>query len=94
MLREQLVTVLFRFARNYVGVDVSLTDSTNIFGFSDVLQISQGMSQPFQWAVGAKVIYGTSGTTLDPRGMATRAQVAAVFQRFCTIFMDTVPVSK
>lgn len=94
MLREQLVTVLFRFARNYVGVDVSLTDSTNIFGFSDVLQISQGMSQPFQWAVGAKVIYGTSGTTLDPRGMATRAQVAAVFQRFCTIFMDTVPVFK
>ena len=94
ILREQLVTILFRFARNYVGVDVSLADSTNILGYSDVLQISHGMAQPFQWAVGTKIIYGTSGTTLEPRGMATRAQVAAVFQRFCTNFMDTVPVFK
>lgn len=94
ILREQLVTILFRFARNYVGVDVSLADSTNILGYSDVLQISHGMAQPFQWAVGTKIIYGTSRTTLEPRGMATRAQVAAVFQRFCTNFMDTVPVFK
>lgn len=94
ILREQLVTILFRFARSYVGVDVSLTDSTNILGYSDVLQISQGMAQPFQWAVGAKIIYGTSRTTLEPRGMATRAQVAAVFQRFSTIFMDKIPVFK
>ena len=94
ILREQLVTILFRFARNYVGVDVSLADSTNILGYSDVLQISHGMAQPFQWAVGTKIIYGTSLTTLEPRGMATRAQVAAVFQRFCTNFMDTVPVFK
>lgn len=94
ILREQLVTILFRFARNYVGLDVSLYDSTNILIYSDVLQISQGMAQPFQWAVGAKVIYGTSHTTLEPRGMATRAQVATVFQRFCTYFMDTVPVFK
>ena len=56
ILREQLVTILFRFARNYVGLDVSLYDSTNILIYSDVLQISQGMAQPFQWAVGAKVI--------------------------------------
>lgn len=94
ILREQLVTILFRFARSYVGVDVSLTDSTNILGYSDVLQISQGIAQPFQWAVGAKIIYGTSRTTLEPRGMATRAQVAAVFQRFSTIFMDKIPVFK
>ena len=94
ILREQLVTILFRFARNYVGVDVSLADSTNILGYSDVLQISHGMAQPFQWAVGTKIIYGTSRTTLEPRGMATRAQVAAVFQRFGTNFMDTVPVFK
>ncbi len=94
ILREQLVTILFRFARNYVGLDVSMYDSTNILIYSDVLQISQGMAQPFQWAVGAKVIYGTSHTTLEPRSMATRAQVATVFQRFCTYFMDTVPVFK
>ncbi len=26
---------------------------------------------------------GTSGTTLDPQGSATRAQAAAMLQRFC-----------
>lgn len=95
ILREQLVTIMFRFAKNYVGVDVSLFDSPNkLYSYSDFLDISFGMDQAFQWAIGAKVIYGTSNTTLEPKGLATRAQVATVFQRFGTIFMDTVPVFK
>ena len=34
------------------------------------------------WAVGAGLING-SGGRLDPRGNATRAQVAVIFQRLC-----------
>ena len=94
VLREQLVAAIFRYAKNYVGVDVSLYDSTNILGYSDVLQISMGMSQPFQWAVGAGIILGTSETTLEPKGMATRAQVAAVIYRFNSRFVDQVPIIK
>ena len=40
--REQLVTMLFRYAKNYAGDDVAKYDTTNILGYSDVLQISKG----------------------------------------------------
>ena len=87
LLREQLAAIVFRYAKNYVCVDISAYDSTNILGYTDALQISFGMAQPLQWAVGAGIILGTSDTTLEPRGMATRAQVAAVLSRFSDKFV-------
>ena len=90
--REQLITMLFRYAKNYAGDDVSKHDTTNILGYSDVLKISQGMTQPFQWGIGAGVINGTSDTTLSPQGTATRAQVAAILSRYCNQFVLKIPV--
>ncbi len=90
--REQLITMLFRYAKNYAGDDVSQYDSTNILGYSDVLQISRGMTQAFQWGIGAGIINGTSDTTLTPQGTATRAQVAAFLSRYCNKFVLKVPV--
>jgi len=89
--REQLVTIIFRFAKNYTGVDVSQYDSTNIISYSDVLQISHGMAQPFQWAVGAGIVNGTTNTTLEPKGLATRGQAATVMYRFCSKFVNIIP---
>ena len=91
--REQLVTMLFRYAKNYAGDDVAKYDTTNILGYSDVLQISKGMTQPFQWGIGAKIISGTSATTLTPQGTATRAQVAAILSRYCNSFVLKIPVN-
>lgn len=90
--REQLITMLFRYAKNYAGDDVAKYDTTNILGYSDVLQISKGMTQPFQWGIGAKIISGTSATTLTPQGTATRAQVAAILSRYCNSFVLKLPV--
>ena len=90
--REQLVTFLFRYAKNYAGNDVSLYDSTNILGYSDVLTVSKGMTQAFQWAIGAGIVNGTTDTTLSPKTLATRAQVAAILSRYCNQFINTVPV--
>lgn len=90
--REQLVTMLFRYAKNYAGEDVSKYDTTNILGYSDVMQISKGMTQPFQWGIGAGIINGTSTTTLGPQETATRAQVAAILSRYCNKFVLKVPV--
>lgn len=90
--REQLVTFMFRYAKNYAGDDVSLYDNTNILGYSDVLKISKGMTQPFQWAIGAGLVDGATPTTLDPQGTATRAQVAAILSRYCNKFVNTIPV--
>lgn len=90
--REQLVTFLFRYAKNYAGNDVSLYDSTNILGYSDVLTVSKGMTQAFQWAIGSKVVNGTTETTLSPKDLATRAQVAAILSRYCNQYINTAPV--
>ena len=91
--REQLITMLFRYAKNYAGDDISKYDTTNILGYSDVLKISQGMTQAFQWGIGSGIITGTSSTTLTPQGTATRAQVAAILSRYCNKFVLQTPVS-
>ena len=36
-----------------------------------------------QWAVEAGVIKGVSATKLDPKGLVTRAQIAALMMQFC-----------
>lgn len=89
--REQLITFLFRYAKNYAGDDVSLYDSTNILGYNDVLTISQGMTQAFQWGIGAGIVNGT-GNNLNPKGIATRAHVAAFLARYCDRFFTATPV--
>ena len=38
-----------------------------------------------QWACGAGIVNGTSASTLSPNGLATRAQVAAMMQRFMAL---------
>ena len=90
--REQLTTFIFRYAKNYVNDDVGKYDDTNILYYDDILDVSKGMTQSFQWAIGAGVIKGTTDTTLNPKGTATRAQVAAILSRYCNTFMNTVPV--
>ena len=90
--REQFVTILFRYARDYVCENVNAYDMTNILGYKDVLNISYGMTQAFQWAVGAKIMLGIGDNTLDPRGTTTRAQAAEMLYRFCNKFIYIVPI--
>jgi hypothetical protein len=77
--REQLVTILYRYAlkRGLVGeYDVTLDD------FADKDQISPWAAEAMLWAKAEGIISGVTADTLDPQGAATRAQVAAIFQRF------------
>jgi len=90
--REQLITFLFRYAKNYAGDDVAKYDNVNILGYTDVLQISRGMTQPFQWGIGSGIVSGTSTTTLSPKANTTRAQVAAILTRYCNTFLLKIPV--
>ena len=90
--REQLVTFLYRFSKNYAGDNVGAYDNVNILGYTDVLEISKGMTQPFQWAIGAGIVNGTTSTTLSPKDYTTRAQVAAILSRYCNRFILAAPV--
>lgn len=77
--REQMAAILYNYAA-YKGYDVS--DRADISGYSDADQVSAWAEEAVQWAVAEGIIAGVTIDTLDAQGSATRAQVAAIFQRF------------
>ena len=75
--REQLAAILMNYAA-YKGEDVSaradLSSYTN--------QPSTWATEAMQWAVAEELITGVTNDELQPQSSATRAQVAAILQRF------------
>lgn len=63
---------------DYKGIDVSAR--ADLSGYSD--QPSAWAGEAVQWAVSEGLIAGVTDDELQPQGNATRAQVAAMFQRF------------
>lgn len=76
--REQLVTMLYRFVGS-PQVDGSLA------GFADSSAVSPYAEQAMIWAVRNGIIGGMTADTLGPQGQATRAQVAAILERFIAL---------
>ena len=77
--REQLVTVLYRYAQ-YKGLDTATTEE-NLTSFADAAQVSGYAVSAMNWAVGAGVINGTD-SGLAPKATATRAEVAQILMNF------------
>lgn len=80
--REQMVTILYRYA-GLKGANV--TAKADLESFPDHDQVKPYARDAFSWAVGAGIIQGDSNggvTTLSPCNSATRAQVAAVLMRY------------
>ena len=75
--REQLAAILMNYAA-YKGEDVS--NRADLTGYTD--QPSTWAEETMQWAVAEGLISGVTADTLQPQGAATRAQVAAILQRF------------
>lgn len=80
--REQAAAILYRYAQSK-GIDVSVGENTNILSYVDVQQASEYAIPALQWAVGAGVLNGKNGGRLAPAGTATRAEIAAIMQRWC-----------
>lgn len=78
--REQLAAMLYRYAQNK-KYDVSGAKSLD--GYMDAQSVSSYAVPALQWANAAGVVTGKSGSKLDPKGYATRAEVAAMLMRFC-----------
>ena len=79
--REQFAAILWRYAK-YKGFDVSIGESTNILSYADFGEIGEYAIPALQWACGEGIISGRGEGVLDPRGTATRAEAAAMLQRF------------
>lgn len=80
--REQLATILYRYAKQK-GYDVS--KSAALTAFADADKVSGYASEAMQWAVAEGLLQGSNGK-LDPQGSATRAQVATILMRFMEKF--------
>ena len=78
--REQLAAILYRYAK-FKGYDVSAQG--DLSQFTDRGKIRAYALEAMSWANAEGMITGKGKGILDPGGPATRAQVAAILQRFC-----------
>lgn len=76
LTREQMAAILYRYAA-YKNYDVSAADG--LLDYAD--KPSDWALSGVSWAVAKGLIKG-SGNSLDPKGGASRAQAAALLQRF------------
>lgn len=79
--REQLAAILYRYAAPNV-VNGTLDK------FPDKSEVSSWAADAMQWAVGSGLLAGDNVGNLNPRGDATRAEVATILQRFITSNVD------
>ena len=79
--REQIAAIMHRYAA-YKGYDVSVGENTNILSYSDYSDISGYAVESVQYAVGAGLMHGKTENTINPADNATRAEIAAIIQRF------------
>ena len=74
--REQLATMLYR----YTGKPET---AGTLDGFTDAGKASGYAQAALKWAVENGTLTGKGDQVLDPQGKATRAEAAAMLQRFC-----------
>lgn len=90
--REQMVTILYRFAQ-HKGYDVSAVEDTNTLSFNDTLTVSEYAIPAMQWACGSGMVNGIAQEGemfLAPKDTTTRAQIATLMMRFQGIFTTAV----
>lgn len=82
--REQMAAILYRYAQNVQGLDVSA--AADLTAFPDAAQVSAYAQGAMAWAVAEGLINGVRSAGADylqPQGSATRAQVATILMRYC-----------
>lgn len=80
--RESLVVMLYRYAGEPKTADGAL----NVFGDADA--VSDWAGDAMEWALQSGLITGKTGGALDPSGIATRAEMAVILQRFVTSLIE------
>ena len=80
--REQLASILYRYTL-YRGQDVSAGETTSLTGYGNAQAVSSYALPAMRWACGTGILQGANGK-LNPSGLATRAQLAAMLHRYLT----------
>ena len=86
--REQIATILLRYAAKFAEFEVS---DDALASFADEGQVSAFAREAMQWAVTQGLIQGVTATELRPNGQATRAQVATILTRLVKLMATPSP---
>jgi len=74
--------MMFRYA------DIKFPQVSDLNGFTDKGDVSEWAETAMKWSVARGLITGATDTTLEPNGNLTRAQCAAIIQRFVNLKED------
>ncbi|MDR2355455.1 MAG: S-layer homology domain-containing protein, partial [Clostridiales Family XIII bacterium] len=77
--REQLATILYRYT-GALGSDAR--ENGSITAFADADEVSAWAEDALGWAAAIGLIQGRGDNTLAPKAAATRAETAAILERF------------
>ena len=81
--REQMATMMYRYAKNYKKYEVS--EDGDYSSFPDAKNVQEFAQDAMKWAVKEGIITGKTINgvlCLDPQGSANRAECATIIQRF------------
>lgn len=83
MTRQQMVTMLYRYAQMK---GYATTGGVSISSYPDASKVSSYAQEALSWAVGNGIMLGDSSGSLNPTGTASRAHFAVFMYRFCTLY--------
>lgn len=83
--REEMATMLYRYAKDVKGYDVTYDQRVSFSEFPDRNDISEFAQDPLKYALHTKFITGDLDKgvlKMNPQGATTRAQMASMLMRF------------
>ena len=78
--REQMVLILYRYAKFH---EIDVTNDNTLEAYTDTEMISAWALDAIKWANAVGLMLGRTTTTLAPNAEITRAEAAAMIQRYC-----------
>lgn len=87
LTREQMVAILHQYSK-FTGYDVSKKD--DLSAYQDADKISDWARDKMQWAVGNGLIKGVGDNQVSPQTGASRAQFAAIMERYYIDFAERI----
>lgn len=82
--REQIATMLYRYA-NLIGLNTAARGELD--GFTDGGDTASWAKDAMEWAVSVGLFRGDDTGALNPKGDATRAEVATLFERMIKLIV-------
>lgn len=79
--REQIATILYRYEIYKKNGEIPQTDAS--MDYVDKDKVSDWASEAMVWCSANGIVNGKPGKILDPKGTGTRAEAAAMINRYC-----------